>query len=83
MPEGLDGSLTKSELTDLLAFLQAERTAPTQARRMRGPGAAWHPSVRDDRDCLDLNQQTSRQARLHERGSWRPLHIEVAGPHSP
>jgi putative heme-binding domain-containing protein len=34
MPEGLDESLTKSEMTDLLAFLQAEQTRPMQARRM-------------------------------------------------
>jgi putative heme-binding domain-containing protein len=29
MPEGFDESLTKTELTDLLAFLQAEKTRPT------------------------------------------------------
>ena len=33
MPEGFDESLTKEELTDLLAFLQAEKTRPTRARR--------------------------------------------------
>jgi putative heme-binding domain-containing protein len=33
MPEGFDESLTKAELTDLLAFLQAEKTRPNQARR--------------------------------------------------
>jgi putative heme-binding domain-containing protein len=33
MPEGFDESLTKSELADLLAFLQAEDTRPAQARR--------------------------------------------------
>ena len=33
MPEGFDESLTKAELADLLAFLQAEKTRPTQARR--------------------------------------------------
>jgi putative membrane-bound dehydrogenase-like protein len=32
MPEGLDESLTRQELTDLLAFLQAENTSPTQQR---------------------------------------------------
>jgi hypothetical protein len=32
MPEGLDESLTRQELTDLLAFLQAENTPPTQQR---------------------------------------------------
>ena len=32
MPEGFDESLTKTELTDLLAFLQAERARPTSAR---------------------------------------------------
>jgi putative heme-binding domain-containing protein len=34
MPEGFDESLTKPELADLLAFLQAEKTRPTQARRL-------------------------------------------------
>jgi putative heme-binding domain-containing protein len=34
MPEGFDESLTKSEMTDLLAFLQAEKTGPAQAARM-------------------------------------------------
>jgi hypothetical protein len=28
MPEGFDEQLTKTELTDLLAFLQAEKTRP-------------------------------------------------------
>jgi hypothetical protein len=28
MPEGFDEQLTKAELTDLLAFLQAEKTRP-------------------------------------------------------
>jgi hypothetical protein len=28
MPEGFDETLTKTELTDLLAFLQAETTRP-------------------------------------------------------
>ena len=28
MPEGFDEQMTKSELTDLLAFLQAEKTRP-------------------------------------------------------
>ena len=28
MPEGFDEQLSKSELTDLLAFLQAEKTRP-------------------------------------------------------
>jgi putative heme-binding domain-containing protein len=34
MPEGFDESLTKSEMTDLLAFLQAEKERSTQARRI-------------------------------------------------
>jgi hypothetical protein len=33
MPEGFDETLSKTELTDLLAFLQAEKTRPMQARR--------------------------------------------------
>lgn len=33
MPEGFEESLTKSEMSDLLAFLQAEKTNPPQARR--------------------------------------------------
>jgi putative heme-binding domain-containing protein len=32
MPEGFDESLTKSELTDLLAFLQAEKARPKTSR---------------------------------------------------
>jgi hypothetical protein len=28
MPEGFDEALTKTQLTDLLAFLQAEKTRP-------------------------------------------------------
>jgi len=32
MPEGFDESLTKTELTDLLAFLQSEKTRPQAAR---------------------------------------------------
>jgi len=32
MPEGFDEVLTKSEMADLLAFLQAEKTRPLQAR---------------------------------------------------
>ena len=32
MPEGFDESLTKTELTDLLAFLQAEKARPKTAR---------------------------------------------------
>ena len=31
MPEGFDEGLTKTELTDLLAFLQAEKTRPQTA----------------------------------------------------
>jgi putative membrane-bound dehydrogenase-like protein len=33
MPEGFDETLTKSELADLLAFLQAEKTGPMQTAR--------------------------------------------------
>ena len=35
MPEGFDESLTKAEMADLLAFLQAENTRPVQARHAR------------------------------------------------
>ena len=31
MPEGFDETLTNAELTDLLAFLQAEKTRPQTA----------------------------------------------------
>jgi putative membrane-bound dehydrogenase-like protein len=37
MPDGFDESLTKTELTDLLAFLQAEKTRPVS---LAGGGAA-------------------------------------------
>jgi putative heme-binding domain-containing protein len=37
MPDGFDESLTKTELTDLLAFLQAEKTRPVS---LAGVGAA-------------------------------------------
>ena len=33
MPEGFDEELTQAELIDLLAFMQAEKTRPQQARR--------------------------------------------------
>jgi putative heme-binding domain-containing protein len=33
MPEGFDEALSKTELINLLAFLQAEKTRPNQARR--------------------------------------------------
>ena len=33
MPEGFDQTLSKAEFTDLLAFLQAEKTRPAEARR--------------------------------------------------
>ena len=31
MPDGFDEALTRRELTDLLAFLQAEKTGPQNA----------------------------------------------------
>jgi putative heme-binding domain-containing protein len=34
MPEGFDETLSKEEMADLLAFLQAEKTRPMQARRV-------------------------------------------------
>jgi putative membrane-bound dehydrogenase-like protein len=34
MPEGFDETLSKTEMADLLAFLQAEKTRPMQARRV-------------------------------------------------
>ena len=47
MPEGFDEQLTKSELTDLLAFLQAERTRPKTMAASSG-GLQTAAQVGDD-----------------------------------